>query len=536
VHTKRWATWCMAFAFLIGTGSATAQNDESYWATAALAQGTLTIWVVKPSPKQAFGTGNIKDLGTFRSQTAGSFGQTSSTYGEAASDHGQTASSYGQNASTYGQAAGDHGQAAGSFGQTASSYGQAASDTGQTAGSFGHSLSNIADAETTDAQAVDAAEIAAEKNAARHAPQPPDPFRDLLRTELKADFSGIQVNIVTVFSDQLKDWLTAEEGQTDYPDVLVGDPLPSVWWSTLAHDLGVVVVGKPNHFPLEDVEPLHPTLSASLETAILLRAPHSLAARAYVLWIEERGHGNLAGMRLIPDTTQAPVAVALAAVNSVMGGNSIGSPDLKMATFSPALARLQALGTPSVEPLGELNLHVDVLNAGANSRFAVVQLRAIVSSENAFGVMHPLVVLRRSDDGNWKVLQFTPSLDSDLLDRANTRLQPYTVRVARAKLVQVGDVTQSTPSDNDVRPPTPELAWDNGGGGNLLIVEWQRHGGTDWMGSWMYFVTEGEVRSQTRATARFAARQGIYRWRVWNLGTGGMLKLSSWRTMNITGQ
>ena len=532
MHRKRWATWCMTLAFLICVGSAVAQDNESYWATTALEQGTLTIWVIKPSPKQAFGTGNIKDLGTYRSQTAGSFGQAAGSYGQAASDTGQTAGSYGQNAGSFGQAASDQGQTAGSFGQTAGSYGQAAGDTGQSAGSFGHSLSTIANAETTDAQAVDAAE----RQAAKQAPQPPDPFRDLLRTELKADFSGIQVNLVTVFDDQLKDKLAQEEGQKDYPDVLVGDPLPTVWWSSLEHDLGIVVVGKPNHFPMEDVEPLHRSLSATLETAILLRAPHSLAARAYVLWIQERGHGNLAGMRLIPDAAQAPVAVALGAVNSVLGGNAPGGADPKMASFSPALARLQALGTPSVEPLGDLNLHVDVLTAGANSRFAVVQMRAIVSSDTAFGVMHPLVILRRGDDGNWKVLQFTPSIDSDLLDRANTRLQPYTVRVARGKLTPVGDVTQSTPSDNDVRPPTPELAWDNGGGGNLLIVEWQRHGTADWMGSWMYFVTEGEVRSQTRATARFAARQGVYRWRVWNLGTGGVLKLSSWRTVNITNQ
>ena len=531
MHRRRWAAWCMAFALLTVTGSAIAQGDEPYWATAALEKAKLTIWVIKPAPKQAFGNGNIKDLGTFRSQTAGSFGQTSGSYGEAASDHGQTAGSYGQNASNYGQAASDSGQAASSFGQTAGSYGQAASDVGQTAGSFGHTLSNIAEAETTDAQAVDAAE----KEAALQTPQPPDPFRDRLREELKGDFSSIQVSLVTVYDTQLKAKLAQEEGQAGYPDVLVGDPLPTVWWSELERELGVVVVGKPNHFPMEDVEPLHSPLSSFLETAILLRAPHSLAARAYVLWVQERGQGNLSGLRIVPDGTQTPVAIAQGAVNSVLSGNALGGADLKMAPFSPVLARMQAFSTPSMDLLGDLDLHIDVLNAAANSRFAVVQMRAIVSSETAFGVMHPLVVLRRGDDGNWKVLQFTPSLDSTLLDRASNRLQPFTNRVARAKLTPVGDVALSTPNDNDVRPPAPELAWDNGGGGSLLIVEWQKHGSSDWMGSWMYFVPEGQVRSQTRATARFAGGQGAYHWRVWNLGTGGVLKLSTWRTVNILG-
>jgi hypothetical protein len=121
----------------------------------------------------------------------------------------------------------------------------------------------------------------------------------------------------------------------------------------------------------------------------------------------------------------------------------------------------------------------------------------------------------------------------DLQIRAFNWLYPYTRRVKPEYLRPIAGISQAAPLDEDNRSPRPDLWWDNGGGGSLLIVEWQRRAGAGWTDSNMFFIPDNAPRLQTRVTAQFADSWGAYHWRVWTLGRGGMMTMSPWRTMNI---
>lgn len=523
---------------------------------APLKQGHLVVWVLRPTPAQrdrsteipayrGSKAGYTEQTAGSLGQTAGSFGQTAGSYGVASSsttisvpngvvnsgtptsqDHPeavgyteQTSGSFGQTAGSYGTTASDHGQTPSTLGQTAGSYGATASDHGQTAGDFGHSLSTIAAAGSTDAKsAADAA-----RAAARHGPQVPDEFRDRLQRELKARFGDLQASFYTIQADQLLNRLAELKGTQDYPDVVVAPSLP-VEWQKVAGDLGVIPVGTP--MAIEQAEAIGaPPYKPPVQASVMLRAPHPDTARAYVLWLEEWAAGGWGDGWEAGD---GPANVAAGAVAAVLNGTSVdGDPDA--AKFSAGIARRLALNANLSDTSG-LSFRVEVLREAENDQLAVVALRTFVLSDRALGVLHSLVVMRWDGNSQWKVLQISENLEPYRLQEAFAKLQPFAVS---AKPVQLGDISLTAPSDGDNRPPMPELGWDNGGGGGLLLVEWQLKAGAEWTDSRIYFVTEGTARSETRMTARFAQTAGLYRWRAWSLGSGGAVKLSTWRTMNI---
>jgi hypothetical protein len=518
----RWAIGLMAGTVM--SCGALGQDGSPATATSALKDGHLTVWVARQEPSQR-GAPIASLDGVIHQQTAGSFGQTAGSYGTAASDHGQTAGSYGTAASDHGQTAGSYGQTAGSFGQTAGSYGTAASDHGQTAGSYGHSLSTIADAGALDAQA--AAAKAAGKLPVPVRSSVRDPLRDRLQTSLKQSFYDLDTSFTSVPADQLDARLAAAEGTPDYPDVIVSQPLPGVL-RRLAIGSGMVMFGSTGLIAQESYQPAN---MAAIQAVILLRAPHPDEARAYVVWLREQG-GGLPPKPIKPGA-EAAMGVAMGAVQDLISGQKISSPDPALAEFSSAEAAGRALEFPSTEVLDGLEFHLDVLRAAANERFAVVAMRLTASSDKAFGLVHPLVVLRKAEDGRWRVLQISANLAFDLEMRAFDRLYGYTGPVRQGQLRPVAGISQAAPVDGDNRSPDPELWWDNGGGGTLLIVEWQRRSGSSWSDSNMFFVPDNGSRLQTRVTARFADGMGAYHWRVWSVGTGGGLSISPWRTVNI---
>jgi hypothetical protein len=160
------------------------------------------------------------------------------------------------------------------------------------------------------------------------------------------------------------------------------------------------------------------------------------------------------------------------------------------------------------------------------------------------------VILRLNGNGQWKVLQVSPDMEASARDRAVSLLEVYAAGSAQlgyegsSQLRNEGDkvlgISQATPKDGEALSPQPELWWDNLGGATLQAVEWQQgngEAGTEgkWGASNLYFIADNNSRLRTRATARFAAAPGEYRWRVWSLGMGGDLVLSPWRTMKIIG-
>jgi len=182
--------------------------------------------------------------------------------------------------------------------------------------------------------------------------------------------------------------------------------------------------------------------------------------------------------------------------------------------------------------LAGLDFKIDVTDASANDRLALITLRVIASGPKAFGVMRARVVLRKDDAGQWKVLQVSPNVRKGVHGTAWSAMDTYTRATLPAKTAKVVGVSLAAPPDGDNRPPQPELWWDNSGDPGLLAVEWQMQFG-EWTDTRMFLVPDRDPRLQTRVRADFAQTPGKYRWRVWAVGEGGVVKLSAWRQFNI---
>jgi len=434
----------------------------------------------------------------YQEQTSGSFGQTSSSYGSTSSDHGQTAGSFGTNASNVGTNASNHGQTAGSFGQAAGSFGVGATPSGQPA-----------------------------NNAASSTKAPPSRLQMELAAALEAAFPELQVRYVDAASDELKDRLSAASGSPDYPDVLVG-ALPDSWGNDLRNRFVLLTIQPASVYNdgLGDGRPEDAAVS------ITTRAPHREAARAMALWAAELG-SDCDGCLQAEAAKSGFGSVAVSAASRLLLGQPVGDlADPQMAAFPPLLGRSLLL-TSTNTSVDDSTAHLQIVKATRNGRLAAVSLRMIATSDKVFGMAHPLVILRQNSDGQWKVLHVSLNLTAADAERARQALMRTTPTAGAEAQAGVVGVKLATPAEGDIRPPMPELSWDNGGGAGLQVVEWQTALNSGWSDPRLFLVGDNGTRLQTQVTAAFAIHQTRYRWRVWSIGAGGEMKISPWRTLNI---
>lgn len=497
-----------ALGFVLAT--AVAGQQAAPYAVSAGRRQSLIVWRIVPiGPPVAAIVSSLDPV--VRSQTAGTFGQTAGSFGTPAGSTGQTSSSFDENRGVPSQTAGS---------------------VGQTVGNFGVSLGGLADA-------------AAAANGSL-----PDAGKDLewdkFTGEVKSDLSQMDVTFEDVGEDSLKEKLMeAAAGKTDAPDVVAGTPLPPVWTqqdSGLIRRFGLVTVGVARTIPQTEYPETRPS-ELRVEASVLLKAPHPQAAREFVLWLSERTPCRDCGR--YPRTADAAVSVAKSALLNALSGERPGPlADEKMATYSAQHARDTALfpGTPvsgsapASGLLNDMHVHIDETSATANERFAVVQLRAVVEGRGAFGALHALEVLRVDASGRWRVLQLTPNLTAPQQAIGWQVLAGYGAQIEPEHVVQVKPVSLAAPVNRDARPPAPEFWWDSTSGATLDIVEWQVGAGDIWSSSNMFFVPDENGHQRTRVTGRFADATGTYRWRVWSLGRGGTVALSTWRSVNILAQ
>jgi hypothetical protein len=502
--------------------SLVAQSNHSDPVTAPLLRGHLVLWIVHdlpPSPQQLF-SGTVHMPG-YQEHNAGQFGYDAGRIGQTAGTYGQTAGRVGQPAGEVGQNAGSAGQTAGSFGRDAASTGRDAGRTGQMAGRFGYSVNTLNNATTQP-----------EKNADAAFHHPPHNTRwDAWLSHLRTTFPDLQIKVVDVRSDELQPQLRAAQHTPDAPDVLLGDPLPDLWThpsTGLGLEYGIANVGA--HSEFAEIElPAGVTTEPQRwqpEASALRAAPHPEAARAFLFWLDT-GSGCASCGTPLHIAAGSPDAVAVQALDSILDGAGIGAwADPRMASFSTASARREALGSPA----RTATFHIDVLDSSANDKLAVVMLRAVLSEPLAVGALDAAAVLRRDARGRWRILQITPNLTEDQLGRGWPLLASFAQGDHRAS---VGGASLAAPRDGENRSPQPELWWDNKGGAGLQIVEWQINAGAHSPVSHLFFVPDANMVLRTRVTAQFATLPVSYRWRVWSVGSGGELVLSPWRTFNV---
>jgi len=548
-----------------GLYGASAQEDASEAPGAvnvldALQQGPLVIWVVGVAAPKAPKMANVPAYRTpdpgYHEATPATLGQTAASYGAPASSYGvdasssaisapsspnmprpdpsantapgtgyqeQTSGSFGQVSSSYGTPASSHGQTAGSLGQTSSSYGQTAGSYGQTAGSYGQSASSFGESATaTDADKA--------KAAAQHASAgtpAASPLLQELRSQISDALPELAVSFQDVPVDMLAQSLRAVVGTSNYPDVLVGN-LPQE--------------GFPNGLAMGSLAPARfmedgvtDGQAFDHQYVVLSGAPHAGTATAFALWMGEPYEEcpGCVEAGLGPDE-KAAAAVAAVAMQRLMQGNSAGeAADPLMAPFSPNLGR-SILATNGNRVLSADTAHVELMRASTTGRLAAVSLRVMVSSSGVFGVAHPLVVLRKGDDGKWRVLHVSlnlPAVESQAQREA--LVDQCTDTLCGANAGALVGVSLAAPRDGELRPPLPELWWDNGGGSRMEVVEWQGNTGSGWSDARLFLVPDRGAKLRTQVTAQFASREATYRWRVWSVGAGGVVKISSWRTFKV---
>ncbi len=500
----------------------------------------LTVWVLTrtpPAEKPAVIAG-ARPLApiTYSEQSAGSFGQSAGSFGKPASSVGedadtrkistpeagtgyteQTSGNFGQPSSNTGTAASSYGQTASSYGQTSSSYGQAASTHGQTSSSYGHTLSTIAHAGDVGSRPV--------RNA----------VLDELRPMVRSALDELQVNYVSVETDELKQRLEVTQGKPECPDVIVGN-LPQVWWTDLQARYGARMAEAAWDVP----DGVSSSPEFQPQYALLARSPHPQAARLFLLWLLEGAAGapssGLDADKMTPRQVEL-AKVARAAVQSLAHGGSVGSlADPQMAPMMDSLG--WTIGVPTttdgtVSEADDAPMQVQVLSVMRSDELGVVAMRVITSADRVFGVTHPLLVLRRQKDGSWKVLHVSLNLPAADLRAEADALEATEAPALSGHVETLKGITKAAPQDGDVRAPRPELWWDNPGGAGLQVVEWQMGRGESWSDARLFLVPDQGSRLRTRVSAGFAAGTARYRWRVWSVGAKGRMVISSWSTFTV---
>ena len=550
----------VALGLTCGLYAASAQQDDSETPGAvnvleSLRQGPLVIWVVglaalKIPKVQGAQVYRAPDPGYHESttgalgQTAGSYGQTAGSYGVDASSPTisapsspniprpdpsantapgsgyteQTSGSFGQTSSSYGTTASSHGQTASSLGQTSSSYGQTSGSYGQTAGSYGQSASSFGESATaTDADKAKTSPRVASAS----------PLLQELRSQIADALPELAVSFQDVPVDALAQSLRAVVGTDNYPDVLIGN-LPQE--------------GFPNGLVMGSLTPARfmddgVTDGQTFEHqfVVLSGAPHARTAMAFSLWMGEPYEEcpGCVEAGLGPDE-KASASVAVVAIQRLMQGSGVGEDaDPLMAPFPPNLGR-SILTSGGNRVLSDDLAHVELMRVSTVGKLAAVSLRVMVGSAGVFGVAHPLVVLRKGDDGKWRVLHASlnlPAVESQTQREA--LVDKCTDTLCGADAGALVGVSLASPRDGEQRQSAPELWWDNGGGSRLEVVEWQGNTGGGWSDARLFLVPDRGAKLRTRVTAQFASREATYRWRVWSVGADGVTKISAWRTFKI---
>ena len=327
---------------------------------------------------------------------------------------------------------------------------------------------------------------------------------------LQLVYPDFKATFVAVSAEDLRDRFTAIGNGVEQPDLLLSTWMLSGPQFDFLRDLAVASLGKWSEARQGEPAGLHPG-GASYDWMLLASAGHPEEARAFVVWMED---GMLAqAERYAADgIAKGPVSLAIDAVQSASSGGEIRASDPELAKVPPGVLQRAAFTPPDRQALSGLALRVDVLHWEANERFAVYGMRVIAHSPQAFGVVHPLVVLRRGDDGRWGVLQVSANLGPGLRLESLGELLSLAQKVRPELVKAVAGVTLAAPQDGDTRVGVPELWWDNPGGARLLAVEWQVSPGD----THLFLVPDTGARLQVRVTAAFARRSGSY------LPLGGM--------------
>jgi len=440
-----------------------------------------------------------------------------------------------------------------------------------TVGDFSSGVRSVssAPAATNVTNSVDS--IDAAMNRANHgglkpgAEAPHDAVWESFASEAKNALPDLFLDVHYVYADDLRKDLAASEALPSEPaantaipisvplpapplrrpDVLVGRPLPPGWTSLQDREdwqTGLGTLGVARWTALDGAQEPHSPKSRgrAIEESILKAAQHPAAAREFAVWLLDGEKLCFECSRIVRQLIRLPKSVAPQEIldvakdaeAAVLSGGTTSSADSHIAEFSGPLAQALALTGSAGGFLEGLKLRVDPTEARANERFAVVALRGIVESDSGFGMVHGLVVLRANEDGRWRVLQVTPNQPAGERQIAEEYLQPYAKPVDREKLGEVSGVSLAAPKDGTDIGAEPQLWWDNKGGATLQVVEWQMRW-NDWTDTKLYFVPDAMQTLRTAVTASFAQHPAPYRWRVWSLGEGGVMKLSPWRSMNV---
>lgn len=478
---------------------------------APLQHGTLVIWVVRPPSER-----KPDNVPQYRAAQPGYHQSTTANLGQSAGTFGQTAGSYGVDSGSARISAPSSPitQSTPTSSADTPSYSgyrqQVPNSTGQSLSSFGDTLTTIGQPKETTPPPFTLAT------------RPPVGWRE---RDLQDTFPELKLQISDVYGFDLSAYLEAAVGTPSYPDILFGDFMTKDWPKLKAR-FAVPIIPHAEYLP----DGLATRLDLYRDDyALVAGSQNPDAARAYATWVNLEWcslcHAEYPAFPLKPEQSKA-ASVAVTAMQHLWNGESIGDlADPEIAVFSPLIAMYRLAMSDKRIPMEDV--HTKVLDTSVHGAIAVVRLRIFVSSDEEFGVVRPVFVLRRNDT-DWRVLQVSfnlPPLEAYAV--SSTLMATNPPRREEQKAGVMG-VTLMVPEDNALVQRTPQLGWYNAGGAGLQVVEWSPSDGEN--DTHLFFVPDRNVLLRNEVQAQFARFNQKYRWRIWSVGPHGETKLTPWRT------
>ena len=159
-------------------------------------------------------------------------------------------------------------------------------------------------------------------------------------------------------------------------------------------------------------------------------------------------------------------------------------------------------------------------------------------SFNGFGFAQTFVVLRKDDQGAWKVLHAEPDATTISVFFPRGRLESLALKQPAAP--PPAAATLLSPADNAsvVRLPPQTISWTQTpaipAGAFLVESQFAPPHTAKWGAPALKLVPLDPNAAVTEIPTPFYAGKQPHRWRVWTVVPGGEVAISEWRTINFT--
>jgi len=256
------------------------------------------------------------------------------------------------------------------------------------------------------------------------------------------------------------------------------------------------------------------------------------AGEAFLLWASQSLHWTPWSVSTTTISASDVKVVQALSKEAVQDFEKPGAESLA-SIMDPEAAGFEVLEHDKIQAL----LSVEPLMTFGNSRLAFVLLAAIGEGNQAFGLAHFGVILRKT--AGWKVWFILPNRPLPDLEQEFQLFDRFGLEETKAQTVP--KVALLAPEDHAQSPhfPQPEIEWSTVKVPlATYVVESQysfnRGGKSFWAPSSIELVSPLSLGPSIRMTAPFGGGENPHRWRIWAISKAGVVSTSEWRSIDFS--